>query len=69
MSGPVCFTCGTLFADNMVEFDMKVKSIMKDPKLSDKEKSEKRAELLNYLGYTNYCCRPRILTFIDKINF
>jgi len=63
-----CVTCGTLFADKIIPYELELKEIGCDIKLSDIEKSIKRKELLDKLGITQYCCRMRFLTYIDKID-
>jgi len=60
----VCPTCGKVLADVELEYETKNLEITSS-KLSDKEKSIKRKELIESMGITRYCCKMRILTQVD----
>lgn len=60
----VCPTCGKVLADVELEYETKNLEITSS-KLSDKEKSIKRKELIESMGITRYCCKMRIFTQVD----
>lgn len=62
----ICPTCGKLFADKQIQYEEKSSQISNDTKLTNKEKSKELCKLLDELGFTNYCCRIRILGCVDE---
>ena len=62
----ICPTCGKLFADKQIEYEEKSTKISNDLKLTNKEKSKQLRKLLDDLGFTNYCCRMRLLSYVDE---
>ena len=63
---PICPTCGVLLAAIEIPFLQKKKIIVNDASLSDEEK-EKRISKLVCKYVDKYCCRVRLLTFVDLI--
>ena len=63
---PVCPTCQLLLADKQIPFEEGSQKISNDSKLNDKKKQEAIEELLNQLGLIRYCCRMRVVSFIDQ---
>jgi|APSaa5957512576_1039674.scaffolds.fasta_scaffold302459_1 DNA-directed RNA polymerase subunit N (RpoN/RPB10) len=68
----VCPTCGKLLAniEELVEkiaiIDDGEKKIKKEKGSSNKQKQENLKILFDKYGYVRYCCRMRILTYIDE---
>ena len=71
MLPPRCFTCGHVLADLELEYEEKLLEIDNNIKLSDEQKSEEKRKLVNKLlpGRWNkrYCCRTRLLSYVDLI--
>ena len=64
---PVCPTCQTLLADKQLPFEEKKKEIDNNNKLSAKEKIKATGKLLDLLGLKRYCCRMRMITYVDQV--
>ena len=64
----VCCTCGHLFADIQVPYEKDMVKIDNDPKLTDAEKSDHKAQLLNKYHIHSYCCRMRVLGYIRLVD-
>lgn len=62
----ICPTCGKLFADKQIEYEEKSTQISNDNTLTNKEKSKQLRKLLDNLGFINYCCRMRLLSYVDE---
>ncbi len=60
----ICPTCGKVLGDVEIEYEIKSNEIMSS-KLPEKEKLEKRKELIESFGIKRYCCKMRIFTQID----
>lgn len=67
MLPPKCFSCGSNLAHIQVPYEEKMKNICDNPKLSDEDKDVKKQELVNSFGLKNYCCKQRLLTYVDII--
>ena len=66
MLSTVCPTCGFLFADKEIEFEEKLNIICNNKdNLSKDEINNKITILLDNLNINRYCCRMRIITYID----
>jgi len=63
---PVCPTCQLILADKQIPYEKGYEKISNNDKLS-KEKKQKEVEvLLNSLGLIRYCCRMRMISYIDQ---
>jgi DNA-directed RNA polymerase subunit N (RpoN/RPB10) len=62
---PVCPTCGFLLADKQTIYEESLEKILSDNKLSNQEKIEKRKELFNKIGLIRYCCKMKMLSYIQ----
>jgi DNA-directed RNA polymerase subunit N (RpoN/RPB10) len=67
MLPPVCFTCGRLLADIQIPYETEIKKI-NNSNDSELIKQEKKRELLTKFYINNYCCRMRILSYINLID-
>jgi DNA-directed RNA polymerase subunit N (RpoN/RPB10) len=65
---PKCPTCGKLFADKQIEYEEKSDIINNDVSLSSKEKKTAISKLIKELGFENYCCIQRIISYIREEN-
>jgi DNA-directed RNA polymerase subunit N (RpoN/RPB10) len=65
---PRCPTCGGMLAHLEVDFEDKKKNICNNPKLTDEQKLLELKENVNNLGLLRYCCKLRVLTYIDLID-
>ena len=71
MLPPRCFTCGHVLADLELEYEQGLLDIDNNIKLSADEKSSKKRELVDKLlpkrFKLRYCCRTRLLSYVDLI--
>ena len=63
---PVCPTCQFLLADKQVPYEKGYQKIINDTKLSSSQKQKLIEKLLDSLGLQRYCCRMRMISFIDQ---
>ena len=49
-------------------FEKEFTKIMNDTKLSDDQKKKATELLLNKLGLIRYCCRMRMISYVDQVN-
>jgi DNA-directed RNA polymerase subunit N (RpoN/RPB10) len=68
MLPPRCFTCGGMLAHLEVPFEAARKNICDNPNLKDEEKIELLTKNINDLGLIRYCCKLRVITYIDTID-
>ncbi len=61
---PVCPTCRMLLADKQVPYE-KAMEELKNKNLSDEKLGEERRKLFLKLGITRYCCKMRIISYVD----
>ena len=66
-----CFTCGHILGDLQLELEEKFNEIDNDIKLKQKEKNELKKKVINELlpdrWLKRYCCRSRLITYVDAI--
>ena len=67
MLPPTCFTCGRLFADIQDPYEKDIAEIEHNAKLTDAQKTEIKAKLLDKYHIHNYCCRMRVLTYVKLV--
>jgi DNA-directed RNA polymerase subunit N (RpoN/RPB10) len=63
-----CPTCGTLLGDIQLIHEEEINKIDNNNKLSDEQKNERKKELINKYGLERYCCRTRIIGYVDIVN-
>ena len=61
---PVCPTCKMLLADKQIPYE-KAMEDLSNKNLSDKQISEERKKLFQKLGITRYCCKMRLISYVD----
>lgn len=64
----VCFTCGHLFADIQVPYETDLANIDNDEKLSETQKADNKAKLLDKYHIKKYCCRSRVLGYVKLVD-
>lgn len=66
-----CFTCGHILGDLQLELESKFNEIDNDINIKSKEKNKYKKQIINKLlpdrWEKRYCCRTRLLTYIDTI--
>ena len=71
MLPPRCFTCGHVLANLELEYEENLQQIDNDIKLNDVQKSEYKRKLVDKLlpgrWKKRYCCRARLITYVDLI--
>ena len=61
-----CPTCG-FFIGNLVEdFEKSKNEICSDIKVTEEEQEQKISQLLKNLKVRRYCCRMRMISFVDQ---
>jgi DNA-directed RNA polymerase subunit N (RpoN/RPB10) len=72
MLPPRCFTCGHVLANIELEFEEGLRDIDNNIKLNDEQKSDLKRKLIDKLlpdrFKTRYCCRTRLISYVDLIN-
>lgn len=63
-----CPTCHNLLGHLQIPLEEGKKKICNNPKLTDNEKEEKKRELINSFGLKNYCCKSRLISYVDTIH-
>lgn len=56
--------CSRILSINLGEYQNKKDQIMKNPKLTKKEKEIEASKLLAEYGHERYCCRTKIMGLI-----
>ena len=64
---PVCPTCQLLLADKQLVFETEFAKISNDSKLSEDKKKKEVEKLFNKLGLIRYCCRMRMISYVDQV--
>ena len=71
MLPPRCFTCGHVLANLELEYEEKLQEIDNNIKLTYEEKCKKKRELVDKLlpgrWLKRYCCRTRLISYVDLI--
>ena len=62
-----CPTCGTLLGDIQLKYEEDTKKI-DNSNLSVDDKNNEKAKILNTYGLDRYCCKTRILGYVDFVN-
>jgi DNA-directed RNA polymerase subunit N (RpoN/RPB10) len=62
-----CPTCGTLLGDIQLIHEQEIKKI-DSSKLTEVEKNKKKEDLINTYGLDRYCCKTRLLGYVDTVN-
>ena len=65
MLPPVCVTCGFLLADKQLLYEKQYELINNENTTEDK-KMVKVSNLLHDLGVKKYCCRSRVISYVDQ---
>lgn len=71
MLPPKCFTCGHIMADLELEYEEELENIDNNIKFNDEEKNDAKRNLVNKLlplrWKKRYCCRMRLISYVDLI--
>lgn len=60
-----CPSCGTFIGNRLLYYNTHLEAIMSDPNKTEEEKMQLKTELVNSLGLERYCCKMRVITFIN----
>lgn len=63
-----CPSCKTVLANKQPIFEKDMQKICNDNKMSEDQKNNEKRKLLDRLELHRYCCRMRMLTYVDQIN-
>ena len=64
----VCPTCHMLLADKQLPFETEKDKILNNTSYDEKKKQKEIESLLNKLGCERYCCRTRIISYMDQVH-
>jgi len=71
MLPPRCFTCGHILANLELEYEEGLLQIDNNIKLTIEEKAEQKKQLINKLlpkrWEKRYCCRSKLISYVDLI--
>lgn len=71
MLPPRCFTCGHMLAQLELDYEEGLQEIDNNIVLSDDDKAKFKRELVNKLlpdrWEKRYCCRSRLISYVDLI--
>lgn len=59
-----CPSCSEIISQDLDKYYQDKDEIFNNPKLTNKQKDEMDAKLLDKYGYTKLCCRQRVKTAI-----
>jgi DNA-directed RNA polymerase subunit N (RpoN/RPB10) len=62
-----CPTCKSILGNKQIPYESGLNSICDNKKLSEPEQEKQKMDLLDKLEITRYCCRMRMLTYIQLI--
>lgn len=66
-----CDTCGHMLGDIEIEYEETLEEINNNHKLNDEEKADLKRKLVDKLlpgrWKNKYCCRSRLITYVDLI--
>lgn len=65
---PRCPTCGKILANLEIDYEEAKKKICDNISLNEEQKNAEKEKLVNSLGLERYCCKTRILKYLDVIN-
>ena len=63
-----CPTCHNLLADKQLIFEEEKEKLDNNKKMSKKDKEKEMEKLLDKLFLKKYCCRMRMITYLDQVN-
>ncbi len=64
---PVCPTCQNLLADKQLKYEDELEKICNNTKSSNEQKQALKKKILDDLGLTRYCCRMRMVSYLDQV--
>ena len=64
----ICPSCNNLLADKQIFFEKEKEKIENDKNLSKKDREKEIEKLLDKIGLVRYCCRMRMITYLDQVN-
>ena len=63
---PRCPSCGTLIANRQIPYEKGLEEIESNPNLDEDMKLEQKRILIESLKIKLYCCKMRLMTYINK---
>ena len=62
----VCPSCQMLLADKQLPYEKAKDDIINNLKFDEAKKQKEIENLLNKLGLIRYCCRTRMISYMDQ---
>ena len=63
-----CPTCGKKLAHLEIQYEEAKEKICNNPSLTQTQKDDAKKKLVNSLGLDRYCCKTRLLTYLDTVH-
>ncbi len=64
-----CPTCGYFLGQKTLEYEQKKENICSNPNLSTEKREEELSKLLKDLKLRRYCCKMRVMTYKDLVQY
>lgn len=63
-----CPTCRTVLANKQIPFEKGMNSICNNRTLTKEQQEKQKMELLDKLEMIRYCCRMRLISYVDLVD-
>lgn len=60
-----CPSCNMVIGNRQQDYEQGLRTIEDNPNLTDETKLELKTKLIDSLELTRYCCKMRVITFIQ----
>ena len=64
-----CPTCATFLGQITLKYETEKEKICNNPNLSQDKKEEELSKLLISLGLRRYCCKMRVMSYKDLVEY
>ena len=66
---PRCPTCGKVLANLEIDYNEAKNKICNNSSLNEEQQNAEKEKLINSLGLERYCCKTRVLKYLNLIDF
>jgi DNA-directed RNA polymerase subunit N (RpoN/RPB10) len=66
---PRCPTCGKILANLEIDYNEAKNKICNNSSLNKEQQNAEKEKLVNSLGLERYCCKTRVLKYLNLIDF
>lgn len=64
-----CPTCGYFLGQKTIDYEQKKDKICSNPNLSTEQREEELSKLLKDLKLRRYCCKMRVMTYKNLVEY